>query len=311
MVIGDVMLDAYAWGFTERMSPEAPVPVVQIREHEYRPGGAANVALNLHSLGVQTKLLSIVGKDETAERLSQALQSAGIKDFLMLPMNDRPTTLKTRIMIGNQQLLRIDEEEISDIKQDIAEAFMEIVARELPQTNAIILQDYDKGLFSPELTAAIISLASKHQIPVAVDPKKRHFFDFKNVSLFKPNLKELCDGLGKPLYKSQLNVIAEAVEELRETLSAKAMLLTLSEAGVMYSSADEQGRFPAHLRSIADVSGAGDTVIAVAGCCLAAGLSLPDLAALSNLAGGLVCESLGVVPIKKDKLLAEAILNAN
>lgn len=308
VVVGDVIVDAYAWGFSERMSPEAPVPVLQIRETEYRLGGAANVALNLQALGVQTALISICGEDAAAVHLFTGLKHAKLSSEGILRSQDRPTTLKTRIMSGPQQLMRIDEESSLDVDAATSAQLLLAVEKGLKGAQALILQDYDKGVLSTSNITAILALADKAGVPVAVDPKKQHFFDYSGVALFKPNLKELAEGLGCTLLKDHLPDVEQAAVVLQERIGAKAVLLTLSEAGVMYSNACENGHIPAHQRSIVDVSGAGDTVIAVAGCCLAASLPLPMLAALSNLAGGLVCEALGVVPIKKDKLLHEALL---
>jgi D-glycero-beta-D-manno-heptose-7-phosphate kinase len=308
VVVGDVMVDAYAWGYTERMSPEAPVPVLQIRETEYRLGGAANVALNLKAMGVQTELLSICGEDATAGHLFGCLQASQLPTTGIISSKTRPTTLKTRIMSGQQQLLRIDEERLEDLDAASSTELLRQVEKALQGADALILQDYDKGVLSSSNIAAILQLARQAEVPVAVDPKKQHFFDYQGVALFKPNLKELAEGLGRSLSKYDLKQIELAAKELQARIAAEAVLLTLSEAGVMYRSSLENGHLLAHLRNIADVSGAGDTVIAVAGCCLAARLPLPMLADLSNLAGGLVCEYLGVVPIKKDKLLHEALL---
>ena len=308
VVVGDVIVDAYAWGFSERMSPEAPVPVLQIRETEYRLGGAANVALNLQALGVQTELISVCGDDAAAAHLFTGLKQANLSPEGIVRSQDRPTTRKTRIMSGPQQLLRIDEESSLDVDAATSAQLLLAVEKGLKGAQALILQDYDKGVLSSSNIAAILALADKAGVPVAVDPKKQHFFDYTGVALFKPNLKELAEGLGCELSKDHLPAVEQAAAALQQRIGAKAVLLTLSEAGVMYNSVHENGRLPAHQRNILDVSGAGDTVIAVAGCCLAANLPLPMLAALSNLAGGLVCESLGVVPIKKDKLLHEALL---
>lgn len=310
LVVGDVMVDSYAWGHTERMSPEAPVPVVQIQSTENRPGGAANVALNLLALGVQVKLVSLVGDDAAGNSMREMLRSAGIDIRGLLTSNDRPTTIKTRIMSGKQQLLRIDHESVQDANSQESQRIWEAFCEATDGVDAVIFQDYDKGVLHTGNIAPMLSFCASAGIPTAVDPKKRNFFAYKSASLFKPNLKELGDALGKNLDKHDVNSIDAALEELKHRLSPQAVLLTLSEAGVKYSGREESGHIAAHIRTIADVSGAGDTVISVAGCCLAAGLPLAQLAALSNLAGGLVCESLGVVPIKRDKLLAEAIKNA-
>lgn len=310
LVVGDVMTDAYAWGFTERMSPEAPVPVVQIQRTENRPGGAANVALNLLALGVKVRLVTLVGADEAGLALRNQLSDAGIDVRGLITSNERPTTTKTRIMSGTQQLLRIDHEHTNDANAQESSQLWEAFCEAADGVNAVIFQDYDKGVLHLGNIAPMLSYCAENRIPTAVDPKKRNFFAYKSASLFKPNLKELGDALGRNLLKHDEQGIDLAIQELQQRLMPTAVLLTLSEAGVKYSDTKETGHLPAHVRSIADVSGAGDTVIAVAGCCLAAGLSLKSLAMLSNLAGGLVCESLGVVPIKRDKLLAEALQNA-
>lgn len=310
LVVGDVMTDAYAWGHTERMSPEAPVPVVQIQRTENRPGGAANVALNLLAMGVQVRLVALVGADEAGTQLRETLHSAGVEIRGLIASTDRPTTIKTRIMSGKQQLLRIDHESTADANAQESKLIWEAFCEAADGVDAVIFQDYDKGVLHTGNIAPMLSYCSAAGIPTAVDPKKRNFFTYKSASLFKPNLKELGDALGKNLDKHDEQGIMEALVELKQRLAPKAILLTLSEAGVKYSTANETGHIPAHIRTIADVSGAGDTVISVAGCCLAAKLPLSHLAALSNLAGGLVCESLGVVPIKRDKLLAEALQNA-
>jgi rfaE bifunctional protein kinase chain/domain len=311
VVVGDIMLDEYAWGFSERMSPEAPVPVLQIQETETRPGGAANVALNLCALGVNTSLVSLVGNDLAGRQLRGLIESAGIHCEGLVTSAERPTTVKKRIMNGKRQLLRIDEEWTNDVSKAEAAVVLDAFATIIKGADAVILQDYDKGVLSPAVIQAITAVCKKASIPIAVDPKQRHFHAYRGVQLFKPNFKELEDGLEVALDKQDLYPIEKAANQLRESLSADAVLLTLSEAGVLFESEATRGHIPAHLRNIVDVSGAGDTVIAVAGCCLAAGLPLSNLAALSNLAGGIVCESVGVVPIKKDKLLHEALLNAS
>jgi rfaE bifunctional protein kinase chain/domain len=310
LVVGDVMSDAYAWGESNRMSPEAPVPVIEIKSTEHRPGGAANVALNLRSMGVTCSLVGLVGNDEAGALLRKQLKDAGIQTEGLVVTSTRPTTIKTRLMIGQQQLARIDHESTSEATEAEATELLAAYRQALGEADAVIFQDYDKGVLSSSLIPAYLQMAREAGIPTAVDPKKEHFFDFIAVDLFKPNLKELSEGMGLKLQKNDTPAIQQAVVELRKKLQARAILLTMSEAGVMFESEEGSGHLPAHLRRIADVSGAGDTVIAVAGCCLAAGLPWEQLAVLSNLAGGLVCETMGVVPIKSDKLLAEALQNA-
>lgn len=310
VVIGDVMVDAYAWGHTERMSPEAPVPVVQIKRTENRPGGAANVALNLAAMGVQASLVSLLGTDTAGKELEALLLKEGVGVDGLVHSSERPTTIKTRIMSGNRQLLRIDEESTADASEEESGGILKAFEKAIQGADAVIFQDYDKGVLHAGNIPALMQLCADKGIPTAIDPKKKNFFAYVGSSLFKPNLKELGDALGQSLHKDDMPSIENAVILLQERLKPQSVLLTLSEAGVLYSAANEKGHLPAHIRSIADVSGAGDTVIAVAGCALAARLPLRTLSALANLAGGLVCEHLGVVPIKSDKLLAEALKNA-
>lgn len=310
VVIGDVMVDAYAWGYSDRMSPEAPVPVVQIKRTENRAGGAANVALNLAAMGVQVTLVSLVGNDAAGRELEQLLHSEGVSTHGLVGTAERPTTIKTRIMSGNRQLLRIDEESIADASPKESDALEKAFSIAIEGADAVIFQDYDKGVLHAGNIRSLMAICAQKGIPTAIDPKKKNFFAYQGSSLFKPNLKELGDALGVGLHKDDMPAIQKAVTQLQERIQPEALLLTLSEAGVLFSSQSSNGHLPAHIRSIADVSGAGDTVIAVAGCALAARLPLSTLAALANLAGGLVCEHLGVVPIKSDKLLAEALKNA-
>jgi len=310
VVVGDVMVDAYAWGQSDRMSPEAPVPVVQIKRTENRPGGAANVALNLAAMGVQVGLVSLVGNDAAGRELAALLAQEGVPTDGLVVSDERPTTIKTRIMSGNRQLLRIDEESTADASLKESASVESAFLKTIDGANAVIFQDYDKGVLQSENIAKLMAICEQKGIPTAIDPKKKNFFSYTGSTLFKPNLKELGDALGVVLHKDDMPAIQKAVAQLQERIQPAAVLLTLSEAGVLFSSKANNGHLPAHIRSIADVSGAGDTVIAVAGCALAAQLPLGTLAAMANLAGGLVCEHLGVVPIKSDKLLAEALKNA-
>lgn len=307
LVVGDVMLDAYQWGKVERISPEAPVPVVDIKREEARPGGAANVCLNLVHLGVQTHILSVIGHDEAGEKLKHQMRVSGIRCEGLFQSDRRPTSVKTRVMSGSHQLLRIDKEVQTDLTTAEYEPLLLWFKQKANQFDAVILQDYDKGVLAPAFIAAILQHCRELGIPTAVDPKKRHFNAFVGADLFKPNLKELQEGLKISVNPENLAEVATAANQLRQTLNCQQVLITLSENGIFYQQENESGNHPAHFRRIADVSGAGDTVISVAAACLAAKSSLNTLAALSNLAGGLVCEELGVVPINSANLLQEAI----
>ncbi|MBK9292528.1 MAG: D-glycero-beta-D-manno-heptose-7-phosphate kinase [Bacteroidetes bacterium] len=312
LVIGDVMLDAYIFGKVERISPEAPVPVVSVRERTSRLGGAANVALNLHALGAEPVMISVVGNDVRGSEFIELCERYGMHTGGILRLDDRPTTTKFRIIGNNVQMLRVDEETTRQVDTQVTTSLVERVAREIAQKNvdAIVFQDYDKGVIDNRLIAEVVSMAREHHIPVAVDPKKRHFLDYRKVSLFKPNLKELREGMN---YTEEITMsnLSRAVELLQEKLEADMVMVTLSEKGVYIRERNEnagQGHhLPAFLRNIADVSGAGDTVISVAAVCLALGQDARTTAFLSNLAGGLVCEEVGVVPVDKTKLRNELL----
>lgn len=308
LVVGDVMLDAYLWGRVDRISPEAPVPVVQVTRRSARLGGAANVALNLHALGAKAVVAGVTGQDAHGETLHELMGDQGLSTEGLFRTGDRPTTVKTRIISGGQHVVRVDEEVVSDLAGKQEEAFLKHAVQLLRKLRpgVVIFEDYDKGSLTPSVITGLINEATQLGIPVAVDPKRRHFFDFRGVDLFKPNLNELREGLKVELPAGDMDLLREAATLLEARLGNKASLITLSEHGIYARSAGEETIIPAHRRSIADVSGAGDTVIAVAALCLAGGLPLAEIAAWANLAGGLVCEQVGVVPVQPALLLAEA-----
>jgi D-glycero-beta-D-manno-heptose-7-phosphate kinase len=308
LVIGDVMLDAYLWGRVDRISPEAPVPVVQVHQRSARLGGAANVALNLRALGAQTMVASVVGNDDAAATLDALFQEHGIPQGGLVMAAGRRTTVKTRVISGHQHVVRVDEEIDDDLDADTERIFLGhclgLLRKHRP--GVVIFEDYDKGVLTPNVIVGIVTEARAMGIPTAVDPKKRHFFDYQGVDLFKPNLKELREGLKLDIPSGDLQAVKEGAEQLQARLGNRASLITLSEHGIYARAGGSEHHIPAHMRSIADVSGAGDTVIAVAALCLAQGLPLADVAAWANLAGGLVCEHVGVVPVDPERLLAEA-----
>ncbi|MEY3443996.1 MAG: hypothetical protein RLZZ519_2277 [Bacteroidota bacterium] len=306
LVIGDLMLDRYHFGRVTRISPEAPVPVVDVERTENRPGGAANVALNIRSLGAAVTLCGVIGDDDHGDLLVKSLAVQGLDASLVITTNDRPTTTKTRIIGNNQQILRVDHESREAIGKQLEEELIDSLRQRIQEFQAIVLEDYDKGLLGPDLIEAVVQLANAAQVPVVVDPKYRNFLAYKGVTLFKPNLKELNEALNHRISKADLPGIQAAVMELREKMPHRQTLVTLSENGVL--AIDENGvatHLPAHLRKIADVSGAGDTVIAVMALAMAAGLTLKTASEIANLAGGLVCEEVGVVPIDLVTLLRE------
>ncbi len=310
LIIGDVMMDSYVWGKVDRVSPEAPVPVVRVTRSESRLGGAANVALNVQSLGANPIICAVVGDDSAGQDLLSLLSDSNLSGEGILVLPGRQTTVKTRIMAHNQQIVRVDAETDTDIPDEASDLIQNTIARIITERNihAIIFEDYDKGLISEELIFFVVNLANQKGIITVVDPKKRNFHFYRDVSLFKPNLKELREGLKTEIDPYSLTTIEKAIDSLKQRLSAKNVMLTLSEHGVFISCTNGQKLIPAHIRNIADVSGAGDTVIATAALCLAAGLDMFQTAAIANLAGGLVCEHVGVVPIDKKELLKEALL---
>jgi rfaE bifunctional protein kinase chain/domain len=308
LIIGDVMIDNYLWGKVERISPEAPVPIVSIQKKESRLGGAANVAINIQSLGANPFLCSVIGGDSNGRAFLDLLQLMNMSSEGLFQSNDRPTTVKTRVIGNNHQMLRVDEEREEDItaseRRQLVNRITGLINRK--KIDVIIFEDYDKGLISKSLIEQVVKLARQKKIPVTVDPKKRNFNHYRHVDLFKPNLKELRDGMKLDLEKNNPEEIKSAVRKLSKEHDIVHTLVTLSDRGVLIMNEKTEEIIPAHYRNVTDVSGAGDTVISVAALCLAAGASPHMLAALANLAGGIVCEQVGVVPIEKMQLLDEA-----
>ncbi|MFL0161300.1 bifunctional heptose 7-phosphate kinase/heptose 1-phosphate adenyltransferase [Aquirufa salirivi] len=306
LVIGDLMIDAYTWGKVSRISPEAPVPVVQVIKKEARLGGAGNVVMNIASLGAKPWVVSVVGDDEAGAQLKFLLEKEGISLSGIVEEKGRITSIKERIIAGSQQLLRVDSETDKSVQQASSQALLEKVKACIKEIDVIIFEDYDKGVLNEQFIQEVITLARKQGIPTVVDPKKRNFFNYRGATLFKPNLHELRDGLG--LFPEDLEgqKLLETVHQFKESQGFDGVFVTLSERGVLMDLGQEQVRIPAHIRQIADVSGAGDTVISIAACALALGLPARHIASLANLGGGLVCESLGVVPIDKELLKKEA-----
>lgn len=307
LVIGDVMMDAYLIGKVNRISPEAPVPVVSLENEEQRIGGAGNVALNLVALGAHPIVCSVVGTDSNGDDLIRIFEENGISTAGIIRSQNRKTTVKTRVISNKQQLLRIDSETTTAISTEEEEFLLEQL-KQLIQTgiDGVIFEDYNKGVLTESLIQQAIELAKISNIPTTVDPKKDNFFAYKGVTLFKPNLKELKEGLNlKFNFQNDKQAFESAVIELEEKLNNEISFITLSEYGVFIKQQDAKQYVAAHVRNIADVSGAGDTVIAVATLCLVAGASAKEIAEISNIAGGLVCEKSGVVSISKEELMNE------
>jgi rfaE bifunctional protein kinase chain/domain len=297
------------WGKVDRISPEAPVPIIMSTKRENRLGGAANVALNVQALGANPILCSVIGKDSNSKTLQSLLKKRKLTNEGIIEDCNRVTTVKTRIISNNQHMLRVDEEIDKALKNEIESKFIDHILSILSKksVNAIIFEDYDKGCITPKVIKQIIEFANKNNIPTLVDPKKRNFMEYKNVTLFKPNFKELVEGSKIDIDKGDFEGIFSASQKLHSELSSKYLLITLSELGVFISYNKSFHTIPAEIRDIADVSGAGDTLIGTASLCLAAGLDPELIAGISNLAGGLVCEKVGVVPINKDQLLQESL----
>lgn len=308
LVIGDVMVDSYLWGEVNRISPEAPVPIINVMHSEDRLGGAANVIRNFISLGAKSILCSVIGDDHTGKIFTERLNKSGLDDNGIVVSNERPTTRKTRVLGEHQQMLRIDEEDTNPLSENEEIDLMEKIAFHLNNSkiDVVVLEDYNKGVLTKNVISQTIKWSQEKGIPVTVDPKKLNFWEYKNVDLFKPNLREIEEGLKRevdPTDKSQLD---NAYSSLVEKMNIKMALITLSEHGVYINKQGNSELIPAEKREIADVSGAGDTVIAVASICVALNMEPELIARLSNLAGGLVCERIGVVPITAQTLLKEA-----
>jgi rfaE bifunctional protein kinase chain/domain len=312
LINGDVMIDSYIWGKAERLSPEAPVPVVTVKSRAGRLGGAANVALNVKALGAEPFICSVVGDDDKAVEFGKLLRTEGINCEGILRSTERITTTKFRVFGNNVQMLRVDEEITTPLSTADYERTLQIFNYLLRnyKIDVIIFQDYDKGMISPDLIREVTRRAQAEGIPVTVDPKKRNFMAYENVTMFKPNLKELKEGLGLAATPETPEELEDALGKLQDRLKADMALVTLSEHGMAVRHKHKDGvtridRIPALIRNISDVSGAGDTVISVASLCLALGIDPLTMARIANLAGGLVCEEVGVVPVDPQKLKNE------
>jgi rfaE bifunctional protein kinase chain/domain len=307
LIVGDVMLDTYWWGNVDRISPEAPVPVVALNRKEYRVGGAANVALNTASLGANTAIISIIGEDTDGDQLLQLMEQNGINTEYMIRSSDRITTNKMRIMGRNQQMMRLDAEMVSDISEELENQLLKVVENFIDRhkPSILIFEDYNKGILTKQVIERITAYCNEQQIFTAVDPKKKNFLAYKDVTLFKPNLKEVKEGLNIDLAHPDLDRMQYIHQVLKEILGHSISLITLSEKGIFYQQDKQAAIIPTHIRNIADVSGAGDTVIAVASLVFAATQNIHLAAEMANIAGGLVCEEVGTVAINKVRLLAE------
>jgi D-glycero-beta-D-manno-heptose-7-phosphate kinase len=306
-VIGDVMLDNYWWGNVERISPEAPVPVVAVSRREQRIGGAGNVALNVRAVGAAVSMLSVLGRDEDGVQLTGLLEDAGINSRYMVQSDHRITTNKIRIISRNQHMMRLDAELADDLGKEDEDRLLfgveNFIAAESP--NLLIFEDYNKGVLTARVISEVIRLCRKQGIITAVDPKRKNFFAYTGVDLFKPNWKEVKEGLNIISDVVSFSLLQDMHLMLGEKLKHNVSLVTLSEKGVFYRKDSLADIIPTHIRNVADVSGAGDTVIAVASLVYAATRDVRLMAEIANIAGGLVCEEVGTVAVDRDKLLLE------
>ncbi|MBE2189372.1 MAG: D-glycero-beta-D-manno-heptose-7-phosphate kinase [Desulfobulbaceae bacterium] len=300
-VIGDVMLDRYFWGSVSRISPEAPVPVIDVESETFHLGGAANVAKNLRSLGLEPLLCGIIGDDNSGAMFRQIAESSGINTMGLYVDSGRPTTVKTRIIGNNQQIARIDRE----VKTQLPKQGLELIKNCLinqKELAGVILEDYNKGTLTSTLISDIIHFCNEKNIPVFVDPKSDNFFVFKNVTCFKPNRKEAQQALG--IEFDTIENLHVAGIKLLDTLHCDSVLITLGSAGMMLFESDGTiSSVPTKARHISDVSGAGDTAIAVIAATYAGGADIKEAATLSNNAAGLVCEKPGIVTITIEELI--------
>lgn len=308
VILGDIMLDTYCWGNVERISPEAPVPIVAVNKEEYRIGGAGNVALNLRALGAEAYIFSVVGEDIEAERLMQLMNEKNINTEHILKIANRPTTNKTRVMARNQQIMRLDSESCEDIAAEheafLLEKLSYFIRREKPQL--LILEDYNKGVLTNTLITSALKIAKENDVIITVDPKKKNFFSYKNADIFKPNLKEVLEALNIHLDTIDKESLSKVHQSLNEKLRHRFSLITLSEKGVFFQETNNTPTIlPAKIRNIADVSGAGDTVIAVLSLVFIITKNILIAAEMANIAGGLVCEQVGTAAIDKQHLLEE------
>ncbi len=300
-IIGDMMLDSYFWGNVKRISPEAPVPVVEVDNEFSRFGGAANVALNISTLGGYPIPVGVIGNDNNGIIFKELMSESKIDNSGIIIDNNRPTTTKTRVIANNQHVVRVDQENKNAIQNSVEDKILDFVKNNKNSLDGIVLQDYNKGVLTQKLINRIIKIANENNIIITVDPKFDNFFEYKNVTVFKPNRKETEDAFGVRIFDN--DSVTNAGKLLLEKLNPKYALLTLGEEGIaIFASENDEKRIPTKARKVRDVSGAGDTVISTLTIALAAGADIYEASYLANYSGGLVCEEVGIVPIFSDKL---------
>jgi rfaE bifunctional protein kinase chain/domain len=304
-VIGDLMLDRYIWGTVSRISPEAPVPVVDVKEDSERPGGAGNVVLNLLSLGAESEPVGLIGEDIHGSTLKQLLADAGSSIDGLVASKKRPTTAKTRVFAEQQHVVRVDREITDSLEPELERELGQRIVEAIGRADAVILQDYNKGALTAGLIKTSIDAAHRRDIPITVDPKNNNFFEYQQATVFKPNLREAERALGRKLWDN--NDIERGGNELLLRLQAENVLLTRGSAGMsLFGPAEPVEHIPTRARGVADVSGAGDTVISTLTLGLVAGFSASKSAHLATLAAGYVVGQVGVVPVTREALLDES-----
>lgn len=300
LVVGDLMLDEYITGTVDRISPEAPVPVVHVNGESFAVGGAANVAANVVALGARCTLVGCVGQDVAGDRLRSALEKVGVGLQGLVEAMGRPTTVKTRVMARQQQVVRFDREDGSDVSDEVAEALRERIDDAIEGASCVAIEDYNKGVLVSSVVEAGLGGARRVGAPSIVDPKRLRFFGFAGATIFKPNAKELEDALGEPIDAEN----AAWMERVRVRLECETLLLTLGERGMALSSADGHVRIPTVARSVYDVSGAGDTVTATTAVALAAGATHVEAAILANHAAAIGVSRAGATTVTPEEILS-------
>ena len=306
-VVGDLMLDSYMWGSVQRISPEAPVPVVEVTSETVKLGGAANVANNIVNLGASALPLGVVGDDFSGGQIRDLFASLGVDVNGVITDPARPTTIKTRIIAHDQHVVRADVESKADLSAEVEDKLLDFFKKSVSRIIGVILQDYNKGVLTPRLIREIIEISREHGIFVAVDPKFNNFFDFVGVDLFKPNTRETEQVLGIKIQSEQ--DLWDAAKTLFERINCRQIMITRGEKGMtLFSGPDAEPYYvPTRAKKIHDVSGAGDTVISTFVVAMIAQATLKEAATLANFAAGIVCGEVGVVPIERDRLLAELL----
>ena len=311
IIVGDLILDRYVWGDVERISPEAPIPVLYAKRREARLGGAGSVVSNLKALGAKILIFGILGSDEAAAQFLSIMKELGLVTRGIVKEPSRPTTVKTRFIARIQHILRVDEEVVSPLSEKIEAKILTHLEKELPGSSAVLISDYNKGLLSPRFCQKIIAAARKENLAVLVDPARiRDYSKYKGAHLVTPNREEAALACGFELAdeagKSNTSALEKAATKFIDGLKLAAAVVTLHDEGIFLKKKDKKGRvFPTQPRAAYDVTGAGDMVLAVLGAVVAAGFSLEDAVNLANIAGGLEVERIGVVPLTRQEILAE------